>query len=174
MTHSSISPDALYERIRTGEPVDLIDVRSPGEFEKMHAVGARLVPLDTLNRDAVLAGRTGSPDRPVYVICQSDSRSLAACARLTQEGLDNVVRVEGGTAAWKRAGLPVEGADGAGPGRWLRTAGLLGAAAALLLAITVHPGFAFAAAGIWLALLLTGNAPCCCCSSGSCSIPRKL
>ncbi len=165
---NSITPAALYERMKAGEPVELIDVRTPGEFEAMHAVGARSVPLDTLSRDAVLAGgRNGT--HPIYVICQAGSRSAAACARLMQQGVDNVVNVEGGTSAWQRAGLPVEGSGG-GTARWLRAGGLVGVAVSVLLGIFVHSSFLWAAAGVWLALIVSGNGPCC--SAGSCA-PRR-
>jgi rhodanese-related sulfurtransferase len=170
VSFSNITPTALYERIRNGEPVDIIDVRSPREYEAAHAAGARLVPLDTLGKDMVLTGRPVAADEPVYVICWSGVRSSAACARLTGQGLDNVVNVEGGTQAWQKAGLPVEGSGVGSAARWFRLGGLLAVAGSLILGITVNSAFMFAAAGIWLALVVTGNAPCC--SSGACSTGR--
>jgi rhodanese-related sulfurtransferase len=43
---------------------------------------------------------------PVYVICASGNRSLAAADYLIRTGID-ARSVAGGTAAWQRAGLPV-------------------------------------------------------------------
>jgi rhodanese-related sulfurtransferase len=171
MSLKSITPADVYERIRAGRPVDLVDVRLPAEYERVHAVGARLVPLDVLSKERVLAGRLAGEEEPVYVICRSGGRSRTACARLTEQGLTNVVNVEGGTTAWERAGLPVERSERAGPGRILRVGGLLAVAASLILSATVSPAFGFAAAGIWLVMVLTGNGPCC--SSDACSIVRK-
>ena len=82
----------------------LLDVRSRAEFQSGHAAKARNVPLDQLAtrlRD-VPAGRQ------IMTICQSGGRSARAAAFLRQEGLD-VVDVRGGTTAWLRARLPVEG-----------------------------------------------------------------
>ena len=85
MTFTNISPGQLYERIRSGESVDLIDVRSPHEYKAVHAAGARLLPLDKLSKDAVLAEGIASPQQPVYVICQSGGRSaLPALASLNR------------------------------------------------------------------------------------------
>jgi rhodanese-related sulfurtransferase len=167
MTCDSITPAALYDLMRTGKPVDLIDVREPDEFATVHAVGARPIPLNTISKDRVLADRLAAAGQPIYVICKSGGRSSKACARLIEEGLDHVVNVEGGTTAWEKAGLPVERSSGPGGGNWVRTGGIVAVVAGLILGATVNPVFAYAAAAVWLILVLTGNGPCC--ASGTCS-----
>lgn len=107
MMHKNITPVELYERVRSGERVNLIDVRSPQEYEVVHAVGARCVPLDTLAKAAGLIEQGDMHGQLVYVICQAGSRSQTACTLLAGRGLD-AVNVVGGTVAWERAGLPVE------------------------------------------------------------------
>jgi rhodanese-related sulfurtransferase len=84
----------------------LIDVRTPAEFEEVHASVARSMPLERLDAEAVrriCADHAG----PIYVICRSGSRGKQACEKLLAAGLANVVNVEGGTLAWEQAGLPV-------------------------------------------------------------------
>ena len=103
----TIAPRELYELMRTGKPIDLIDVRTPGEYREVHAEQARLAPLGTLDPGSVIAGRAGATDEPIYVICRSGSRSRRACEAFLSAGFGNVVNVEGGTAAWKAAKLPV-------------------------------------------------------------------
>ena len=100
------------------------------------------------------------------------SRSRSACTKLIADGLDNVVNVEGGTSAWKSAGLPVEPANagGAKPA-WIRPAGLLLVFGCLALGIAVNQFFAIAAAVVWIGLVVTGNSPCCC-GTSSCSVPK--
>jgi rhodanese-related sulfurtransferase len=105
-TISTISAGELGSRLTRGERFDLIDVRTPAEFEEIHAEPARLVPLDRLTADAVRKLRSGSEDQPVYVICKSGGRGRQACEKLAAAGLDSV-NVEGGTTAWTAAGLPV-------------------------------------------------------------------
>jgi len=87
--------------------VDLIDVRTPVEFEQVHAEGARLAPLSDLDVAAVVAGRAAGAGEPVYVICKSGGRAAKACAAFAAAGHVNVISVAGGTDAWVAAGLPV-------------------------------------------------------------------
>lgn len=86
--------------------VELIDVRTAGEFRAVHAVGARNVPLDRLDAKAVVAGRKAGAT--IYLICKSGKRAGMAAERFVAAGVANVVVVEGGTDAWVAAGLPVE------------------------------------------------------------------
>ena len=172
MSNKTITVSEVYNLIQSGNLIDLIDVRSAGEFASGHAVGARSVPLSTVSKEAVLVGRQAPVDHPIYVICQSGGRSRSACTKLIADGLDNVVNVEGGTSAWKSAGLPVEPANvGGAKSAWIRPAGLLLVFGCLALGIAVNQFFAIAAAVVWIGLVLTGNGPCCC-GTSSCSVPK--
>lgn len=106
MSFATIAPRELYNRLQAGRPVTLIDVRTPAEFREVHAEIARNVPLDRLRASDFVALRTGS-NEPVYVICRSGSRGKQACEKLQQDGLPEIVNVEGGTQAWEVEGLPV-------------------------------------------------------------------
>ncbi len=108
MAISSITPAEVNARIARGEPVDLIDVRTGMEWNGGHAVGARHVPLSQLDPAAIVRERVGKPDDPIYVICASGGRSASACEAFHRAGFTQAVNVEGGTSAWKRAGLPME------------------------------------------------------------------
>lgn len=86
---------------RSGMP--LIDVREPDEFAAGRVPGARNIPLQQL-----LDRLPEVPaDRPVAVICQSGRRSQQGAQALAAAGID-AVTVDGGTAAWALAGLPLE------------------------------------------------------------------
>ncbi|MDZ4658522.1 MAG: DUF2892 domain-containing protein [Bythopirellula sp.] len=100
---TTISPQALAERLQRGEVREIIDVRTPTEFREVHATAARNVPLDTISPQAVAAGG----DQPLYLICKLGGRSAKACQKLIDAGIANVVSVDGGTKAWETAGLPV-------------------------------------------------------------------
>ncbi len=95
-----IAIDALEAR-QPGAVV--LDVREPQEYGQGHVPGAINIP------QAELATRLDevSRDRPVIVICQVGMRSFRAAQFLAQMGIDQVVNVKGGTAAWQKAGKAV-------------------------------------------------------------------
>lgn len=96
----------LSEMVGRGEPLEVIDVRSPAEFAEAHVSFARNQPLPDLNTSAIRADIEKTGKRLVF-ICKSGSRGKAACEKLMSAGLTNVCNVEGGTSGWIEAGLPV-------------------------------------------------------------------
>jgi rhodanese-related sulfurtransferase len=101
---ATISAQLLADRIQR-QDIDLIDVRTPAEFQEAHIECARNVPLTTLDPEQLMRGR--GPEQPLYVICQAGSRGATACRKILEAGYDHVINVEGGTQAWTAVGLPV-------------------------------------------------------------------
>jgi rhodanese-related sulfurtransferase len=106
-TIQSITPTELHRRIESGEKVDVIDVRTPVEFNEIHASVARNVPLESLKPNEVMAARKGNSGQALYVICKSGSRGKQACEKFVAQGFENVVNILEGTIAWVEADLPV-------------------------------------------------------------------
>jgi rhodanese-related sulfurtransferase len=159
---STITPNRLAEKHQSGRPVDLIDVRTPVEFREVHVHGARNIPLDQLDPKAVMNGRNGQANEPLYVICRSGSRGQKACEKFHQAGFTNVMNVEGGTMACIEAGLPVvRGKKAMSLERQVRIAAgalvLLGAA----LAWWVHPAFVGLSAFVGAGLVFAGITDTC-------------
>lgn len=103
-----ISPKQLHDLYTSGKPLDVIDVRTPAEYREVHVSYARNVPLETLDVQAFRAGRSGSCDPPLFVLCRSGFRAKQACEKFIAAGYCNVIPVEGGTLAAEAAGLPLE------------------------------------------------------------------
>ena len=104
MNRQTITPWQFEELRRRGEAVELIDVRTPVEYRQMHAVPARLVPLDRLDPRGVMESCKGAT---LYTICHSGTRGCQAVEKFHAAGYPNVMNIEGGTLAWEQAGLPV-------------------------------------------------------------------
>jgi hydroxyacylglutathione hydrolase len=100
-TYGSDTPAELHEAIAGGR-VQLVDVRSATEFAEEHIEGAEHHFLGTLLRTLDTMDR----DRPVVVQCRSGGRSAIAASVLQRAGID-VINMQGGIDAWKKAGLPV-------------------------------------------------------------------
>jgi rhodanese-related sulfurtransferase len=153
LSTQTISITEFRRRTAGNSSVLLLDVRTPAEFAKVHAIGAQLMPLDQLDPAAVSSLRS-NPDDPIYIICQSGGRSSKACAQLANSGLENLYSVDGGTAAWEKSGLPVErgSAKTISLERQVRIAAGSLVLIGLILARAIHPAFvalsAFIAAGL--------------------------
>lgn len=143
MTVRTITPAALERRLRARPELELIDVRTPAEFNEVHLPAARNVPLDQLDPRAWMRARRPDPGNaaePVYVICRSGTRGAEACARFLEAGFPNVVNVEGGTLAAIEAGLPVVRGKGVmSLERQVRIAAGSLVVLSMLLAWLVHP-----------------------------------
>ena len=150
------TPHELYDLLAENSDVELLDVRTPGEYAVAHVPGARLLPLDDFDAPVFLSQRA-APDKPVYVICQTTRRARRAIKKFQRAGFHGCVLVEGGTQAWLEAGLPVNrGTSKALPLiRQVHVAvGVISGLGAAL-ALTVSPRFAlvplFTACGLLIA-----------------------
>lgn len=74
----------------------LIDVREPQEFKKGHILGARNIPLTQMKQRLVELRK----DKPVYLYCQSGSRSARAAQLLNKKGYEDLNQLKGGFKKW--------------------------------------------------------------------------
>jgi rhodanese-related sulfurtransferase len=154
---SAIRPKELYQLFASGQPRDLLDVRTSPEYTTAHVAGAKLVPLDKLNAAAFLEER-GACDKPLYVICEAGTRARSAIEKFRRAGYEGCVLVEGGIRAWMESGLPVN----RGTGRVLPlmqqvqvTVGLISIIGAVL-ALAVNAWFAVIPLALGCGLLFAG------------------
>ena len=94
--------DITTLRTRHADGTIVLDVREPAEYVGGRVPGAILAPMSriTASFGGVREGQT------VHVICQSGNRSRSMADLLTAMGYD-AVSVDGGTAGWIAAGLPI-------------------------------------------------------------------
>jgi len=154
---TSISSREVHGLQAAGQPLDLIDVRTPVEYREVHVEFARNVPLDRLNPAEVVLGRNGAADLPLYVICRAGGRGKQACEKFIAAGFPQVVNVEGGTLAWIEAGLPVvRGKKVISLERQVRIAAGLLILLGILLGWLVHPAFCALSAFVGAGLVYAG------------------
>ena len=93
---AEMSPLELKRKMDAGEPLQLIDVREPFEYEIARIEGSKLIPLGEI------ADRLDELERgqPMIVHCHSGKRSAQAVQLLQQRGFTKIYNLEGGIDAW--------------------------------------------------------------------------
>ncbi len=104
---TEITPRQLHERVLKEQKLQLLDVRSTAEHEKVHVPGVQLAPLDEIDGETFPVESGFSKDLPIFIFCSSGVRSKKAAEKLGKIGYTQCQIVEGGTQAWIKAGLPV-------------------------------------------------------------------
>jgi len=107
-----VDPTDAAARVAAG--AFLVDVRSEAGRARTGSIpGATVVDRYDVDADFDLTSSLRlapvlSLDTPVVVVCGSVRGSGPVAAALREKGFTNVVHVEGGAAAWKDAGLPID------------------------------------------------------------------
>jgi rhodanese-related sulfurtransferase len=96
-----VSAQAAQELIKDSA-VTILDVRSPGEYQKGHLKRARLLPVNEIG--SRISELQPLKDKPILVYCHSGTRSSAANQILRKNGFTKTRNLQGGVAAWTRAG----------------------------------------------------------------------
>ncbi|ASN07353.1 rhodanese-like domain-containing protein [Virgibacillus necropolis] len=89
----TLTEDQFREGYRKAQ---LIDVREPQEFKKGHILGARNIPVTQMKQRLVEIRK----DKPVYLYCQSGSRSARAAQLLHKKGYLDLNQLKGGFKRW--------------------------------------------------------------------------
>src|SRR6059058_6646498 len=103
-----IGQTSVHELNEKKSSLQVVDVRGPGEWKKGHVPGARHIFVPELGN------RVGELDRnkPTAIYCGSGYRASIAASILKPAGFKELWNVPGSWEAWKKAKLPIEGADG--------------------------------------------------------------
>jgi rhodanese-related sulfurtransferase len=97
-------PYELAGQMRRNEPITIVDVRLPSDYQASHIPGAINLPQGKWH---TLVGLT--KDRTTIVYCYSQTCKLAAAAAVEFASADiPVMEMEGGFEAWTKNQLPVE------------------------------------------------------------------
>jgi adenylyltransferase/sulfurtransferase len=88
--------EELKRRVDRGEPVFILDVRNPEEFQICRIPGSTLIPLPELPRRFSELDR----GREIVVHCKSGMRSQKALLFLKQQGFERIKNLKGGILAW--------------------------------------------------------------------------
>jgi len=100
----AISPDAVLYKLKQKQKINLVDVRSPGDFARLHIPGSLNIALYAVKTKVFLKSF------PIVLINAGFHYSplAAECRKLRDMGF-KVFILDGGLPAWKRKGSPLVG-----------------------------------------------------------------
>lgn len=104
-----VDANTFQKEISTNASVQILDVRTPGEYQNGHIKNAMLADwtnqIEFKDRVQYL-----DKTKPVLVYCASGGRSSKAAKWLADNGFISVENLTGGFTQWKIENKPVEGA----------------------------------------------------------------
>jgi molybdopterin/thiamine biosynthesis adenylyltransferase/rhodanese-related sulfurtransferase len=95
---STITAGDLAAMLEQGEPINLVDVREPAEFEIVKIPGSTLIPKHEFLSGAALANLP--QDKKTVIYCKTGVRSAEVLAAVKGAGFADAVHVQGGVVAW--------------------------------------------------------------------------
>lgn len=93
----------LLKKVKAGEKLLIVDVRTEEEYAAGHVDGAKLITLQSLPDGA----KGLSKKDEIILICRSGNRSTQAAQLLVAAGFTNLVNITDGMTGWEKAGGPV-------------------------------------------------------------------
>jgi len=102
---TDVDPADGWQALKADPSIQVVDVRTPGEYRDGHLQGAKLIDYHGSDYRAQLERL--DPSRPCLVYCASGGRSRKALKNLESLGFERIIHLPGGFNAWQRAGLPI-------------------------------------------------------------------
>jgi len=83
------------------EDVQLIDVRTPEEYEEIHVVNAQNIDFMSPTFDEEISKLDKS--KPVILYCRSGGRSAKCAEKMLEAGFEKIYDLEGGISKWQHS-----------------------------------------------------------------------
>lgn len=96
-----------FNTLLEDKTIQLIDVRTPKEFEIEHIENAK--NINFFDEDFSNKINKLNKEKPVYIYCRSGKRSGKSAAEFKKAGFTQIYNLEGGLLNWKSEGLNVTG-----------------------------------------------------------------
>lgn len=96
-SYQTISPAQAKQRLISGNPISLLDVRTPEEYREVHIPHSISLPLDQIKSG--ISKKVTDKNAEIIVYCLSGMRAASACRELAAMGYTNVSNM-GGIQAW--------------------------------------------------------------------------
>lgn len=100
-----LNANDFEKKIATEKNIQLIDVRTPEEFQQGYIKGAKNINIysPTFEQEINKLDKT----KPVYIYCRSGNRSKSAAQVLSKNGFKVIYDLQGGIIAWQTSNKPL-------------------------------------------------------------------
>ncbi|MEZ5108147.1 MAG: thioredoxin domain-containing protein [Bacteroidia bacterium] len=105
-TNQLLTPEVFAKRLHETPDGQLVDVRTPEEFQKGHLKNA--LNMNINSSDLEKRAPYLDKEKPLFVYCYMGGRSAKACEYFKKMGFKIIYDMQGGYSAWTDANLPVE------------------------------------------------------------------
>ncbi len=99
-----MQPEVLFQKIKSGEKIYILDAREEREYNVSYIKGALHVGFLFFSKNRV---ESVDKNAPVIVYCTIGARSESVGERLQKKGFTNVYNLYGGIIQWKNEGYPL-------------------------------------------------------------------
>jgi len=83
------------------EDVQLVDVRTPKEYDEIHIVNAQNIDFKSPTFDADISKL--DKKKPVILYCKSGGRSAKCAKKMEEAGFEKIYDLKGGISKWKHS-----------------------------------------------------------------------
>lgn len=101
-----INASEVFKKLENNQPIILLDVRTPEEYQRAHLSGSVLLPINNLSPDTLKQINLGEDKKTdeIIIYCLSGPRSYEACVMMQQMGYTNVKYIPNGLMGWRSQG----------------------------------------------------------------------
>lgn len=100
----TLDPKTYAEKLKTTEKPQLLDVRTPQEYDVEHLENADNVNVNTA--DFATKAAQYDKTKPIFVYCKVGGRSAQAADKLAEMGFKEIYNLDGGIMKWSANNLP--------------------------------------------------------------------
>ena len=102
-----LGPQEFCDSLQANDNIQLIDVRTPEEYDQSHILNSELINLQN-EKEFLEKTRELDKNKPVYVYCRTGRRSNIAAKHLANNGVKTIVDLDGGMVAWNNSNINCE------------------------------------------------------------------
>ena len=106
--YKELNNQIYYEEVKSvNDSINILDIRTQGEYEKSHINGALNASLLNKEFKEIIQSYQLDHSKPTYIYCETQHRShFAARIMIKKLGFTNIIDLDKGMMRWRKDSLP--------------------------------------------------------------------